>query len=122
MRHRCLSLFMLFVMLAIVLQSAKTPAKTPVKPVPVSSPVVSKQPAPNPALISAGQLNYQNQCSFCHQAKPVNVLPDLKAWTKLLYTSACPQFSIRLTDKQRKEMLAFIEQEYKKTALPSTLK
>ncbi len=120
MRHRCLSIFML-VILAIVLSSAKIPAKTPVKS-PVSSSAVSKQPTLNPLLISAGQLNYQNQCSFCHQVKPVNVLPDLKAWIKLLYTSACPQFSIPLTDKQRKEMLAFIEQEYKKTALPSTLK
>lgn len=121
MRHRCLSIFMLF-MLITVLQSAKTPAKVPVRPVPVSSPTVSKQPALNQALISAGQSNYQNQCSFCHQPKPVSVLPDLKAWTKLLYTSACPQFSLSLTDKQRKEMLVFIEQEYKKTILPSTLK
>jgi len=108
----------MLLILVCLLQSAKMPtkpAKTPSLP-------VKTQPIPNSALIAAGKSNYQSQCSFCHQAKPVTVLPDLKAWTKLLYTSACPQFSIPLTEKQRKEMLAFIESEYKKTAPPSTLK
>lgn len=115
MLHRCLSVLML-VMLASVLQSAKPP----VKPVPTSAAPVKTPPTPNWALISAGKATYQNQCSFCHDAKPVTVLPDLKAWTKLLYTSACPQFTVGLTDKQRKEMLAFIEQMYKQTAAPQT--
>lgn len=114
--QRCVSFLMLMFVMGLLLA-----AKPPAKPVQVPAPPVKIKPAPNLVLIAAGKATYQNQCSFCHQLKPITALPDLKAWTKLLYTSACPQFSLKLTDAQRKEMLAYIEHMYKNTPPSSPL-
>jgi mono/diheme cytochrome c family protein len=106
MIDRCVSLLILC-LFAGLLQSAKTPAKPLVKPVSAST-----QPLSDATLVSLGQKVYQSQCTFCHQAKPVSVLSDLKAWTKLLYTSACPEVSVQLTNLQRKQMLAYFSQTF----------
>lgn len=53
---------------------------------------------------------YQQQCTFCHQAKPMTALPDLAAWTRLIYTTGCPDVRIKLADTERKALKAYIEQ------------
>ncbi len=58
-------------------------------------------------------LTYNNKCSFCHQAKSVQSLPDLKTWIKLLYTTGCPEVTIQLTENERKAIKTFFEAEYK---------
>lgn len=91
---------------------AKPPAKTPapVKPAPVK-PTPVPTPVPGPAV-------YEAQCSFCHAPKAVRSLPDTGAWVKLLYTSGCPQVTIKLDESQRRAIRAFIEAEFKKPVTP----
>ena len=62
---------------------------------------------------TAPVLTYNNKCSFCHQTKPVQSLPDLKTWIKLLYTTGCPEVTIQLTENERKTIKSFFEAEYK---------
>ncbi|MGV3525657.1 MAG: c-type cytochrome [Candidatus Sericytochromatia bacterium] len=56
---------------------------------------------------------YQQQCSFCHQTKSLSALPDLAAWTRLIYTSGCPEVGLKLTEAERKGLKAYIEQMLK---------
>lgn len=63
-------------------------------------------------LVSLSQ-EYTAQCSFCHAPKAAKTLPDLAAWIKLLYTSGCPQVTIKLDDSQRRAIKTFIEAELK---------
>lgn len=64
--------------------------------------------------VEAGRVTYQQQCSYCHQPKALNSLPNFKAWKTLVYSSSCPQVTVRLTDLQRKQLLIWIESEFKK--------
>jgi len=59
---------------------------------------------------------YQKKCTFCHQAKSIQSLPNMKAWTHLLYTSACPQVSIKLSDKERQLIKKYLEQTFKESS------
>jgi len=94
---------------AFVLMGATSPAqKVQVEKKTLQSPEIGKQV-------------YQGQCRFCHQPKPVNSLPDLNAWVRLLYTSGCPRISLSLNELQRKQIRAFVEFELKKVP-PSPLK
>lgn len=54
---------------------------------------------------------YQQKCGFCHAPKPVTALTDMKAWVRLLYTSACPEVTITLNDADRKAIKAYLELE-----------
>lgn len=56
---------------------------------------------------------YTQQCSFCHTPKPANTQPDLQAWIRLLYTSACPQVTVTLTEAQRQSIKRYFEQALK---------
>lgn len=60
-----------------------------------SAPTPSKPPklVTSPALMA--------NCAACHQAPVVTALPDMKSWIRLLYTSACPEVTIQLTEPQR---------------------
>lgn len=60
-----------------------------------------------------GLKTYQQQCSFCHQPKSPWVLPDVKAWTHLLYTSACPEVSLKLSETERRLIKTYLEQTFK---------
>ena len=88
-------------------------ARKPVPPGPLARPAASPAPRPtprppDPALIAAGQQQWQSACGFCHTPKAPQTLPDLQAWQKLLYTRGCPQVKVSLNDTQRKQILAFL--------------
>ena len=59
---------------------------------------------------------YQKKCSFCHIPKKAQTLTDMKAWNHLLYTSACPQVSLSLTESERKLIKLHLEQSFKESA------
>ena len=71
---------------------------------------VNSAPGPTPRQV------YEAQCSFCHSPKPAQALPDLKAWIRLLYTSGCPQVTVKLAETQRHAIKAFMEAELKPPA------
>ncbi len=48
-------------------------------------------------------------CSACHVAPVTKALPDMKSWIRLLYTSACPDVTIRLTEPQRVNIKAELQ-------------
>jgi len=58
-----------------------------------SAPVQTNRPGTTPALIA--------HCSACHQAPGATAQPDMKSWIRLLYTSACPDVTVQLTEPQR---------------------
>lgn len=97
---RFASVFLLAGLLSLLLSAAQSsPA-----PVTASSPV--QGPRVTPSV-------YQQQCSFCHQPKALSTLPDLATWTRLIYTSGCPEVGLKLTDAERKGLKAYIEQMLK---------
>lgn len=91
----------LLIIVAILLQSATNPRSS------VKSNMNQAQ------LVELGRAVYQSQCSFCHQPKALNSFADMKSWTTLVYTSGCPQVTVRLTDLQRKQLLVWIASEFK---------
>lgn len=72
------------------------------------------------ASVHANEAIYQKRCSFCHQPKSPQALPDLKAWTHLLYTSACPEVTVKLTEAERRAIKAYLEQALQKFPKSST--
>lgn len=88
---------------------AKSAAGASAKPVATATPVPSNQPAPKQV--------YTAKCSFCHDPKPASVRPDLKAWMSLIYTSGCPEVTIKLDEPQRRAIKAFMEAELKAATL-----
>lgn len=77
----------------------------PPKPVATARPVVPAGPPPRQV--------YEAQCSFCHAPKPARSLPDMATWIRLLYTSGCPDVTIKLDEIQRRAIKASLEWEYK---------
>lgn len=73
-----------------------------------------QSPAAKPAEV------FQASCSGCHQAPSAKALPDLKAWIQLLYTSGCPDVTIKLEETQRKAIKSHLEQLLKAPANPQT--
>lgn len=107
-----LGLALLAALAAPVIGAPAPPAKAPapVKPAPKPTPAPTAVPGPAPQAV------YEAQCSFCHVPKAARSLPDTGAWVKLLYTSGCPQVTIKLDESQRRAIRAFIEAEFKKPA------
>lgn len=72
----------------------------------------SAQETPVPQL-SSRQHIYQQKCGFCHTPKAVTALPNLQAWIRLLYTSACPDVSIQLNEAERQAIKTHFQEQYR---------
>lgn len=62
---------------------------------------------------SVEQRLYLQKCTFCHAPKPPAAMPDLQAWVRLLYTSACPQVTISLSQSERQSIKRYFEVQLK---------
>lgn len=65
------------------------------------------------SMVIADKNVYMQKCTFCHAPKSSAALPDMQAWIRLLYTSACPQVSLSLTEPERQSIKRYFALQFK---------
>ena len=57
---------------------------------------------------------YQKKCSSCHKPKPVTIR-GVKEWMTLVYTTGCPDVTIKMTKEERELLKFYIHETLKQT-------